>query len=231
MVTNSTNDTMRGLFFIVKGRYNKNIEPKVINRMTGDEMSVGCYDPEGEETENWYMVMDKKTYHCISCGSDFEKAVTSIYRTIVKHKGIAKNYFRYVCKYTSEDYYEVHYLGHEPLTPEKRAKKAEGRCPRTSPPMYGHYEQIKNYYGDYYIDLIQEQEDLAYQKLADDGNQYKQVQKRYKKLAKPKTVEEKPVEDKKPKLLKKKPQEKVVMKPTPAPKKKSGFKKLKMGGA
>lgn len=162
------NDTMRGLFFIVKGTHAWKKEPSYTNRITGEVGHLGGYDPYSPDTNTWFQVMDRKCFYTIYCGSDYDKAVTSIRRCIVKHKGVAKNYFKEVSKYTSDDYYEVHYLGRPELTPEKRAKKCEGRCPRTSPIMMDMYRNIDDLWGDYYLEHIQEQEELAYQDLEDE---------------------------------------------------------------
>lgn len=148
----SNRDDMRGLFFIVKGQHKRD----------NDEISISGYDPFDPQTDNWYMLLDNKTFHCVSCGSDFNKVLRGVHTAIKRHKGVAKNYFRSVCKYTSEDYYEVHYLGHRPLDDTERAKKAVGRCPRVSPKMKTIYQKVYDTYGDFYEDEIREMEDLAY---------------------------------------------------------------------
>lgn len=199
-------DTMRGLFFIIKGQHAWKKEPSYTNRVTGEVGHLGGYDPE--DSANWYIVLDRKCYHTIYCGSDYQKAVTSIRRCIVRHKGIAKNYFREVSKYTSDDYYEVHYLGHPELTPEKRNKKAEGRCPRTSPIMADMYRHIDDLWGNYFIEDIEEQENLAYKELAGNTlfNRSKKMLKRTPVVQTPvaeEQTEEEPlfeVEGKKPVL-------------------------------
>lgn len=159
---------MRGLFFIVKGQYRKDVAPSYINKVTNNVGYIGGYDPYSDNTEKWYMLIDCKTFHCISCGSDFNKVLKGVYNTIVKHKGVAKRYFKHISDTTSDDYYETHYLGHRPLTPEQRAKKAEGRCPRVSPTMRSLYEAVYKEYGDYYSEEVQEMEDLAYNDLVEE---------------------------------------------------------------
>ena len=52
-------DSMRGLFFIVKGQYQKGVEPSFINSVTGDVSHVGGYNPYSDDTTNWYMCLDK----------------------------------------------------------------------------------------------------------------------------------------------------------------------------
>ena len=158
-------EDMKDLFFIVKGQYRKGVEPSFINIVTGDMSYVGGYNPESDTTENWYMCLDKVTFHCVGCGSDLKKVAHGVYTQIVKNKGQAKKYFKYVSDTTSDDYYETHYLGRTPLDHDQRVKKAEGRCPRTSPPMRCLYEAIYNRYGHYYNDLVEEMEDLAFSDL------------------------------------------------------------------
>lgn len=174
-------DDMRGLFTIVKGGYVKGAEPSFVNRESGDVSYVGGYDPE--RAQEWYMAMDRKCFHCFSCGSDYDKVLNSIRTVMKKYKGSAKRYFKHVCSVTSDDYYEVHYLGHTPLTPEKRAKKAEGRCPRTSPIMRCLYEEIDKHYGDYYSDDIEKIEEEVYRELVDEKpvNKSRKIVQRVKK--------------------------------------------------
>jgi hypothetical protein len=114
------------------------------------------------------MLMDKNTFHCIACGSDFNKVLKGVYTIIKKYKGVARNYFRHVSSITSDDYYETHYLGRTPLTHDQRVKKAEGRCPRVSPVMREIYTQVYNEFGDYYEEEIQEMEERAYSELKEE---------------------------------------------------------------
>ena len=160
-------DDMRGLFFIVKGQYRKT-EPSFINKVTNDKSYIGGYDPYDDSTENWYQLMDCKTFHCLACGSDFNKVLKGVYTAIVAHKGQAKRYFKHVSSITSDDYYEVHYLGKRPLTPEQRAKKAEGRCPRVSPVMMELQKHIYDEYGEFFREEIEKMEDLAYNELVEE---------------------------------------------------------------
>lgn len=179
------NDSMRGLFFIVKGKHAWKKAPTYTNKVSGEVGHIGGYDPYDDDTEEWYNVMDRKCYHTIYSGGDKDRAVDAIRKCIVRHKGVAKSYFREVSKYTSDDYYEVHYLGHAELTPDKRAKKCEGRCPRTSPIMQDMYRNIDSMWGDYYQDLIEQAEDTAYNELVDErpvNKSRKIVQKAKKSL-------------------------------------------------
>lgn len=165
MMDNLINDTMKGLFFIIKGHYCRGLSPAYINKVTGETGHLGGYNPYSEDTEEWYQVLDRKCFNTIYCGSDIHKALSSVQNTIVRFKGVARNYFREVSKTTSDDYYEVHYLGHRELTPEQRTKKCEGRCPRTSPVMADMYRNIDSLYGDYMCDEIGAAEESAYERL------------------------------------------------------------------
>lgn len=213
-------DTMKGLFFIIKGKYQKGVAPSFKNEVSGDTSYIGGYDPYSETTEEWYMLLDTKTFHCIACGSDFNKVLKSVYTVIKKHKGVAKNYFKRISKTTSDDYYETHYLGQRPLTHDQRQKKAEGRCPRVSPVMRCLYEHIYEEYGDFFSDEIEEMEDLAYSELKEE----KPINKTKKLMAKTKkSVGNTTMTPKK---------EEVIGTPTPKklvkPKVKMGVKKLHM---
>ena len=161
-------DDMRGLFFVVKGQYAKGVAPSFVNKVSGDVTFIGGYDPFSEDTSNWYMLMDCKTFHCVSCGSDLNQVLKAVHTAIKKYKGSARNYFKHVSEVTSDDYYEVTYLGRSPLTHDQRVAKAEGRCPRVSPVMRCLYEKVYAEYGDYYEDEVQEMEDLAYSELVEE---------------------------------------------------------------
>lgn len=158
-------DSMRDLFFIIKGQYRKGVEPSFVNDSTGDVSYLGGYDPERQDTAKWYMCIDKVTYTCVSCGSNLDKVLNSVYNTIMKYKGSAKKYFKHISDTTNDDYYETHYLGKSPLTPEQRSKKAEGKCPRTSPSMRCLYNAVYEYYGYFFNEQVQEKEDQAYKDL------------------------------------------------------------------
>lgn len=182
-----TKDDMRGLFFIVKGQYRKGVEPKVINSATGNETYIGGYNPHSDDTVNWYMLLDRKTFRCCACSNDLNKVVRSVHTIIMKYKGVARGYFKHISQTTSDDYYEIHYLGHKPLTHMEREKKGKNKYPRVSPVMRCLYEEVDKRWGDYYEDLITEMEDLAYEDLKGE----KPVNKSRKLVSKHKV--EKPV--------------------------------------
>lgn len=180
-------ESMRGLFYIVKGQYAKKGD-SFVNRVTGDVSYIGGYDPTDESTPEWYRVQDNVLHYCVCCGSDLDKCLKAITNQIKRYK-TRKMYFKKVCQLTSEDYYEIHYLGHRPLTPEQRSKKAEGRCPRTSPVQRALEEEVYKAYGDYYSDLIKEAEDIAYEEIKNDKPLSKAM-KRHKKLSRPVEIQE-----------------------------------------
>ena len=117
----------------------------------------------------------------------------------MKYKGNAKKYFKHISDTTSDDYYETHYLGHSPLTPEQRSKKAEGRCPRVSAPMRCLYNAIYSWYGDYFSEQVQEMEDQAYSDLEEVIRNSKPINRTKR-------------------IMKKTPVKKVEMEETPTPK-------------
>lgn len=128
-------EDLRGVFFIVKGQYKRNCGKSFINNYTGDVNHLGGYDPTSEDTVEWYMVLDRVDYHCVYCGSSFEKAKNSIYNTI-------KNY--------------------RTLNRYKKRLGEKDKSQRVSKPMRCLYMELYNTYGDFYSDCIEEQEDLAY---------------------------------------------------------------------
>lgn len=211
------NDSMRGLFFIVKGKHAWKKAPTYTNKVSGEVGHIGGYDPYDDDTEEWYNVMDRKCYHTIYSGGDKDRAVDAIRKCIIRHKGVAKSYSREVSKYTSDDYYEVHYLGHAELTPDKRAKKCEGRCPRTSPIMQDMYRNIDSMWGDYYQDLIEQAEDTAYNELVDERpvNKSRKIVQKAKKSLGLQTPQEthKPVLKKTPVVEKKEDVTPTIIKP------------------
>lgn len=203
-------DTMKGLFFIVKGQYTKGVEPSFINGATNDVSYAGGYDPERPDTSEWYMCLDKVTFQCIACGSNLDKVLKSVYTTIMKYKGNAKRYFKHVSDTTSDDYYEVHYLGRSSLTSEQRSKKAEGRCPRTSPPMRCLYNAVYGWYGDFFSRQVKEMEDQAYSDLEEVIRESRPINRTRK-------------------IMKKTPVKKVEMETPQTPQKGVGTKLKKLG--
>ena len=152
-------EDMRGLFYIVRGQYKRDNDE--------DGICVSGYDPENKDNMEWYRLIDRNTFQCLACGTDYKKVLRGVY-TLIKTYKTAERFYRFISDTTSDDYYEVHYLGHAPLTPDQRQHKAIGRQPRTSPAMRRLEEKVFAYYGDYYEDDIVEMEDLAYTELKEN---------------------------------------------------------------
>ena len=132
-------ESMRGLFFIIKGNYTKGVEPSFNNRATGGVQYVGGYDPESEDTKEWYMLVDRETYVCCRTSSDINKVLESVHKTIKKYKGDRNKYVM-----------AVHSV-----------RKA-------SPSMMCLYKEVDRLYGDYFSYEVEEMEDLAYTELKEN---------------------------------------------------------------
>lgn len=169
----SEKESLKGMFYIVKGQY-REVGEKVI--IDDESMYLGGYNPEDDRTVNWYRVEDNVVHYSVYCGSSYEEALRAITNAIKGWK-TRRNYFKHVCRTTTEDYYEVHYLHHKPLTPDQREKKREkGICPRISPKMQKLEDEIYKRWGDYYIDDIERAEDEAL-KLLENLNPQKKLKK------------------------------------------------------
>lgn len=129
------NDDLRGMFFIVKGHYEKGVAPSVISKVTGGEVFLGGYDPSGEDTAEWYMALDKVTYHCICCSGDFEMIKRGIVNAIKRYK-------------TKENYL--------------MQLKMRGEYEDVSKPMRFVYDMVYAYYGNYYSEVVANLEEEAY---------------------------------------------------------------------
>lgn len=132
---NTKEESMRGLFFIIKGQYKPN--------KRGDN-TLG-YDPFNTETPEWYMLVDSRTFTCISCGGDLQKVLQCVYKSIRRHKGVAERYF----------------------------KQVSMSCAKSSPATKEIYKEVYNDFGYYYRDLVIEMEDLAYEDLKQEKPVFK----------------------------------------------------------
>ena len=130
--------SMKGIFFIIKGDYRKT-EPHFTNSVSGDVNYIGGYDPYNSATKEWYMLLDNINFKCIACGSDFNKVLKGVYNNIKTYKG---NYKKY-------------------------AKSILGDF-KPAPTMQCLYQQIYKEYGDFYIDEVQEMEDLAFSEIKEE---------------------------------------------------------------
>lgn len=160
---------MRGLFFIVKGQYSNKKEPMIHNSVSDGDMYIGGYDPSSPLTPEWYMLLDRRTYTVVCCGSDLNKVVKGVYTQIKKHKGVTNRYLKHIAESDS----------------------------LVSKVMVCLYEHIYQHYGDYFRDLVEEQEELAYRDIESGANklalktktpQKEEVVLGDKKVKKPKVV-------------------------------------------
>ena len=158
-------ESLRHTFFIVKGQYRKGVLPS-FERTDGETVSVGGYDPERPDTAEWYMVLDNTEFECRACGGTLEKVLKSLRNMVTKYR-TRERYYKHLSEATTSDYYDTHYKGRKPLTPEQRAKKAEGRCPRTSPVMRELYNEVMKRYSYYYDSEVQRVIEEAYTDLAE----------------------------------------------------------------
>lgn len=157
---NTKEDTMRGLFFIIKGQYQRDYRNK-------DNHTLG-YDPFNSDTSEWYMVLDNKTFTCVSCGSDLQKVLQSLFKVIKRYRGEAYRYFKQVSESVS----------------------------KVSPSTRNIYHQVFNEFGDYYEDEVREMEDLAYEELKQERPVFKSRKLMEKRKESLHTVETTPVEEK-----------------------------------
>lgn len=134
---NTKEESMRGLFFIIKGQYRRDYRNK-------DNNTLG-YDPFNPDTPEWYMLVDNRTFTCISCGSDLQQVLQGVYRSIKRHKGVAERY----------------------LTQMSRSYS------KSSPSTKELYRNVYKKFGDYYEDEVKEMEDLAYEDLKQEKPVFK----------------------------------------------------------
>lgn len=190
-------EDMRGLFFIIKGQYRRNKGIKFFNEVSGDYNHIGGYDPEDTTNEKWYMLVDRETYTTLSCGSDLNKILKMVNKYITTYK-----------------------------TKDKYLKMLRSLEVSSAPsPIHRRLQQeIDSNYGDYFSDLIEEQEDLAYESVHDEmvNPLYKKTKKRLVKKTTPNTFGE--VVKETPKT----PQVETPKNTLVKPKKKFGIKKLSM---
>lgn len=130
---------MRGLFFIIKGQYTRGAEPSFNNRATEGVNYIGGYDPESEDTQEWYMLVDRRTFLCSRSSSDIDKVLKGVYSLIKKYKGDVDKYI-----------------------------KGVNSVRKVAPSTRCLYEEIYKTYGDYYGVEVEEMEDLAYEELREE---------------------------------------------------------------
>lgn len=135
-------EDMRGLFVIIKGQYRRKAEPSFFNRVSEEINHIGGYDPENEETSEWYMLYDRETLTCGCCSSSFEKVVGNVKRLILKYK-----------------------------TKERYIDTMRSLDTTRSPIHECLMKEVINTYGDYFASEIEEQEDEAYEVLRNNTTQ------------------------------------------------------------
>lgn len=129
---------MRGLFYIVKGQYDRTKSPRFFNDVSGDYNTIGGYDPEDDTTIEWYRLVDNETFRTHSCGSSLDDVVGAVYTLIKKFK-------------TKEKFLRAVFRCQKDVS--KTGIRVE--------------EEIYQTYGDHYQHRIEEMEDLAYSELKD----------------------------------------------------------------
>lgn len=143
---------MRGLFVIVRGQYKHNKGRAFTNRVSGNTNYLGGYDPTDTTNPEWYMLYERETAQCLSCGSDLEHILSMVYTYVYRNKH-KNNLFK------------------EVFSPDHT------RYPIDEALMH----EVIDTYGYYYEDQVEEQVDLAYTELKKDtplNRAKKRLQKR-----------------------------------------------------
>lgn len=140
-------DSLRGIFYITKGQYFPT------KKSAEDRVSIQCYNPEDENTVEWYRVIDRKTRRCIYASSDYNKALNRLHDIIFKYRTYSK-YSEVMCDSFS--------------TPISSAQKRLE-------------ESIDRAYGDYYSDDIGCVEEETYIEVSED-TLLNRARKRVKKV-------------------------------------------------
>lgn len=128
-------EDLRNVFFIIKGQYRKK---SPVMTFRGNDYYVGAYDPEDEETTEWYRVLDRETGGCIHASNSLDKALHAIRREIIRNRDLRT------------------YL------------KVNKNVPRKSPQEINLNRCAEEEYGYYYEDRIRVMEDEAYAFLEDN---------------------------------------------------------------
>ena len=155
---------MIGLFTIVKGQYRKK-EPAVVCE-DKETRFIGGYNPNDEETECWYQLMDKENYLTVVCGSDLDMILRGLYNLIVKYNNDRQAYLSAHEVFTSYD--------------DESGKKTK-RC-NTSKVTTMINKAVEEYYGEYFEDMIEEVERKAIKDLRGKKTEKKVVKKSTKKV-------------------------------------------------
>lgn len=140
---------LRGVFFIAKGHYIKGVEPSFINPATDLINYIGGFNPERDD--EWYYLIDRTTYECLGAGPDYNKIVGLISKYTIKYKD------------------NKHFS----------ARNSNEWHPAISTSMQEIWKEVDRHYGDYFLEDIELQEDLAYSEVA-ERTPYKLAKKKFK---------------------------------------------------
>lgn len=142
-------EDLREVFVIIKGSYSKR---KPLITFGEESFYIGGYEPEGENTKEWYRVIDRINGNVIHAGNSLNKALNSIKREIIRCKDY-KGYINSLSEFSLGDGY---------------LERERNKC-------------LCEEYGWYYSDLIEMEEDKAYAFLKDNTD-VKKAKRRFKKI-------------------------------------------------
>lgn len=148
-------ENLRGLFYIVKGHYVKNKAPRFWNEVSASYNDIGGYDPDREDTEEWYMVFDNEEFRCHGAVSTLQGAGNIIRRIILKHR-TKEHYFTAL-----EQYENMVSLIHQRL-----------------------HQEVYNTYGDYFSQYVKDVEESAYREVRNNTPVMKARNKKKRSLSK-----------------------------------------------
>lgn len=153
-ITLKADKGLEDIFYITKGQYLKQ-SPQV--EIEGEMKFIGGYNPENKNTIDWYRVLDNKTFFTLCAGPSLEKCLDVLTKTVKQVKTV-EGYYEYLATFTTEDYWQVNYLGETPLTPEeaKEVASTEGKQMRTGRVQKAYESEIFKAYGDFYDEEVKE---------------------------------------------------------------------------
>ena len=132
-------EDLRGVFFIIKGQYRKDLSPQWYNPVSESVNWCGGYDPSRPDTVEWYQLLDTLTYTVHRAGSDLDTVLQGVEHIITKYKS------------------------REGL--ERAIKSVSfGVSSKSVKALDGHLCEL---YGDFFAPLIREREERAYAYLKD----------------------------------------------------------------
>lgn len=154
-------ENLRGYFYIVKGHYVKNRAPRFWNEVSESDNYIGGYDPEREDTEEWYMVFDNEEFRCHGSSTTLQGAANIIRRIILRYK-----------------------------TKEQYLSALEGFDTTVSPIHIRLHQEVYNTYGDYFKQFVSEVvEESAYREVRNNTPVVKARNRKRRSLVKAEMVE------------------------------------------